>query len=180
MKKDTDRLSDNISKILNLSKIEDLKYPLDISKIYLTDFIQGILKKNDHIFKNANVKISGDKDLVIFADHMLFETLIINVLSNAVIYNKNNPILIDIKVIDQNDEFEISFSDNGIGLLKSEKYKIFKKYYRVEKVVKGSGIGLYLAQHIAKLHKGSLSVESPGLGLGSVFYMRFKKENYAI
>lgn len=180
MKKDTERLSDNISQILDLGKIEDRKYPLDISKIYLVDFIKGIISKNSHIFKDTEINISGGDDLVVSADHMLFDSLIMNLLSNAVFYNDKEKAQVDIKIKDLNDEVEVSFKDNGVGLQGSDKKKIFKKYYRVKKVVKGSGIGLYLAQHIAKLHKGSLRVESPGLGKGSKFYMRFKKENYAI
>ncbi len=83
-------------------------------------------------------------------------------------------------ITDLGDDVEISFKDNGVGLQGRDKKKIFKKYYRVKKVVKGSGIGLYLAQHIAKLHRGSLRAESAGVGEGSIFYIKFRKENYAI
>lgn len=180
MKKDTERLSENISQILDLGRIEDRKYPLDLSKIYLADFIRGILKKNAHIFKDVEVEVFLDESVVVSADHMLLETLIMNILSNAVVYNESLNPRIEIKTSDGQDEVEISFKDNGVGLKKTDKKRIFKKYYRVKKVVKGSGIGLYLAQHIAKLHKGSLEVDSPGEGRGSVFYIRLKKEVYAI
>ncbi len=178
MKKDTDRLSHNISQILNLGKMEDKKYSLDLSKIYLSDFLPGIVRKNAHTLKDVDIKITGAKDVVVFADYALFESLVMNLLSNAVVYNDKDKVKIVIHITDMKDEVKISFSDNGIGLQGADKNKIFKKYYRVKKVVKGSGIGLYLAQHIAKLHKGSLTAESSGEGKGSVFYMKFKKGSY--
>lgn len=180
MKKDTERLSDNISQILDLGKIEDRKYPLDISKIYLADFIKGIVNKNEHIFKDVDIEISGDDEVVVSADHMLFDSLVMNILSNAVFYNDKEKVVVKVLITDLGDDVEISFKDNGVGLQGRDKKKIFKKYYRVKKVVKGSGIGLYLAQHIAKLHRGSLRAESAGVGEGSIFYIKFRKENYAI
>ena len=63
MKKDTERLSDNISQILDLGKIEDRKYPLDISKIYLADFIKGIVNKNEHIFKDVDIEFVGASEV---------------------------------------------------------------------------------------------------------------------
>jgi len=180
MKKDTERLSENITQILDLGKIEDKKYPLDLSKIYLADFIQGLISKNEHLFKGVEIDVVGDRNIVVSADHTLLDSLIMNILSNAVVYNDKDKTLIEVSVVDMSDEVEIRFKDNGVGLKKSDKKRIFKKYYRVKKVVKGSGIGLYLAQHIAKLHKGRLTVESLGEGSGSIFYMRFPKENYAV
>lgn len=179
MKKDTNRLSDNISQILDLGKIEDKKYPLDLSKIYLTDFIKGVVKSNSHIFNGVDIQITGDKEVVVFGDYMLFESLIMNVLSNAVIYNDKDAVEIKIHIEDQGKDVEVSFSDNGVGLHGADKKKIFKKFYRVKKVVKGSGIGLYMAQQIAKLHQGSLKAESLGHGKGSVFYMKVRKGEYA-
>jgi signal transduction histidine kinase len=67
----------------------------------------------------------------------------------------------------------VKFKDNGIGLDKSEIKKIFKKFYQSgrpdDMSARGSGLGLYLVQIIAQLHKGRVFAESTGRGKGSVF-----------
>jgi signal transduction histidine kinase len=180
MKRDTMRLSDNISQILDVAKIEDKKYPLDISKIYLNEFLVGILKKHAHIFERAEIKISGDKDQIIFGDYVLLEGLTMNILSNAVTYNDKDQTLIDINVKSIGSSVEVTFQDNGMGLVGADKKKIFKKFYRVKKAVKGSGIGLYMALQVAKLHAGSLKAESQGVGKGSLFTLTLERGSYAV
>ena len=73
----------------------------------------------------------------------------------------------------QKGKFILLFKDNGIGFDPSERKKIFKKFYQIDRsddmTPKGSGIGLYLVQNIAKVHKGHISASSFGLGQGSVF-----------
>jgi len=67
----------------------------------------------------------------------------------------------------------LRFKDNGIGFDRSERNKIFKKFYQIgrsqDMSAKGSGIGLFMVQNIAKIHKGKISAWSPGVGQGAVF-----------
>ena len=66
----------------------------------------------------------------------------------------------------------IHFRDNGIGIAKEERKRIFRKFYRGHGndlvPVGGSGIGLYLVQQIARLHHGKMVADSEGVGKGSV------------
>ena len=61
------------------------------------------------------------------------------------------------------------------GFGKSERKKIFKKFYQVgqsdDMTAKGSGLGLYLVHSIAGLHKGKVVAESNGIGKGSAFIL---------
>ena len=67
----------------------------------------------------------------------------------------------------------ILFKDNGMGFDRSERKRIFKKFYQIgrseDMSAKGSGIGLYMVQSIAKIHKGSITADSAGPGQGAVF-----------
>jgi signal transduction histidine kinase len=67
----------------------------------------------------------------------------------------------------------LHFTDNGIGLEKSEIRKIFRKFYQVGKsddmTAKGSGLGLYLVDTIVRIHKGKIIAKSQGIGKGTVF-----------
>ena len=103
----------------------------------------------------------------------LFEMLLMNILTNAVKYNAaENPSL---RITFERDdrELRIRFADNGIGMEAAELKKVFRKFYqgqRDDRTVRGgSGIGLYLVQQIARLHRGRMVAASEGPGRGSVF-----------
>ena len=100
--------------------------------------------------------------------------LLMNILTNAKKYNNSSRPIIHNTFEEGENILQIRFRDNGIGIEKGERKKIFKKFYQGRNrdehaVVGGSGIGLYLAQQIAKLHHGKLSADSEGAGKGSVF-----------
>jgi two-component system phosphate regulon sensor histidine kinase PhoR len=104
------------------------------------------------------------------AEPDFFEMVIMNIVTNAIIYNKGEEAMLKISIDSSpRGNLAIKFSDNGIGLEKSEFKKVFKKMYQVGKTAKGSGLGLYLSSSIMKIHKGKLSVESDGAGYGSSF-----------
>jgi signal transduction histidine kinase len=72
-------------------------------------------------------------------------------------------------------KIQIRFQDNGIGLERIELKKIFRKFYQVgnsdDMSARGSGLGLYMAQNIARIHKGKLIADSQGPGKGTTFIL---------
>lgn len=169
MKRDTSRLSDNISTILNLAKIEDKKYVVQRESLVLKNIIEDIILKNAHAFERSNINIICDSSVSFKGDRVLMTTLFMNLLINAVAYNHNETPEIEVRSNFSKSFFEISIKDNGIGLSRADLKKIFKKFYRVKKAVKGSGIGLYLSQQIVKLHKGNIKAYSDGVNNGTTF-----------
>jgi Signal transduction histidine kinase len=88
-----------------------------------------------------------------------------NLLDNAVKYAKENePLHLVVKTRNENDKFELSIQDNGIGIKRENLKKIFTKFYRVPTGnlhnVKGFGLGLAYVMKIVKDHKGSIRAES--------------------
>ena len=73
---------------------------------------------------------------------------------------------------DRDGKVIIQVADQGIGIPKEEQENIFVKFYRSRKVsntnIKGSGLGLYLAQYFVNLHEGEILIESE-LNKGSTF-----------
>ena len=103
----------------------------------------------------------------------LFEMLLMNLINNAIKYNKSEVPKIDIAFTLRHRRLHISFKDNGIGIEKGEIKKIFKKFYQSGRAddmsAIGSGLGLHLVQNIARIHKGKVVAESKGRDKGSVF-----------
>ena len=172
---DTGRLSDDINRILNLAQIESKSYGGELETHDLVKIIQGFLEKNSHHFQQCEITVSNPegKAYPYSINLALFDMLLMNLLTNAVKYNHAKPPEIEISFEVQGKKLYIHFRDNGIGIDKSQRKKIFRKFYQVgrseDMSARGSGLGLYLVEHIAKTHKGKIEVSSPGLGKGSVF-----------
>jgi signal transduction histidine kinase len=96
-----------------------------------------------------------------------------NILNNAVKYNDSEKPGIDIRFLQANGRLHIRFEDNGIGLEKAERKKIFRKFYQTKRAEilspRGSGLGLYLVQNIARMHRGKVIAEKRPDEKGSVF-----------
>ena len=125
------------------------------------------------------VKISFNNNfedqLIYPVEKRLFEMLLMNLISNAFRYNDKKEKLLDISFQKESKTLHLFFKDNGIGLHSKYKKRIFKKFYQVGKAedctAKGTGLGLYLVQQIAKIHGGKIKVESLGKGSGTTFIL---------
>jgi signal transduction histidine kinase len=176
MLQDAERLSNNINSILNLARIESKVYEGEFTNIDLVELVQGFLASNQHIFRECDICVEKPPGKEFYQPVImsLIEMLLMNILTNAKKYNNSSRPGIRISFEEAEDSMLIRFKDNGIGIEKGERKKIFKKFYQSRNhdehtAVGGSGIGLYLAQHIARLHQGKITADSDGAGKGSVF-----------
>ncbi len=175
---DIGRLSENISSILNIAKIESKSYKGEFIESDLIDVIRKFCENNKHLFQSCKITIRNkisEEPIFVSIDLPLFEMLLMNILTNAIKYNSSEIPCIDIELEKKNRQLLVIFSDNGIGLDKADLKKIFKKFYQAGKAdnmsAKGSGIGLNLTQNIAKIHKGKIIAKSSGKGKGSTFIL---------
>ena len=102
-------------------------------------------------------------------DQFHLTTAIGNMLENAVKYGGTKLIIITTL---EGAFYQISISDNGIGMVKEELEHIFGKFYRIEKgdihTVKGLGLGLFYSQQLVTAHGGRIGVQSV-YGKGTTF-----------
>jgi len=175
MLSDVSRLSENINSILDVAKIESKSSGGELVTLELIPVFRRFLKHNAHHFKDCDISISNPsgESFSYRINLSLFEMLLMNLLKNAIKYNASKRPAIEISFERRNRKLNIRFKDNGIGLAKPDLKKIFKKFYQAGKpddmTAKGSGLGLYLVQNIAKIHKGKITAKSPGEHKGSVF-----------
>ncbi len=175
MIQDVTKLSDNINRMLNLARIESKSYGGEFVISDLVQTINRFYKNNIHLFSNCEVKIhnSLDRSFLCRINQSLFEMFLMNIMTNAIKYNRSKKPIVDISFAINNGKLNVMFEDNGIGIEKREIKKIFKKFYRAgssdNTSPSGSGLGLYLVQNIARIHKGKVIAESKGLGKGSAF-----------
>ena len=175
MLQDVGHLSETISRILNLAQLESKSYGGEFVKTGLVHLVRQFLTDHRHLFQNCiiNVHNPSGRAFTLRINRPFFEMLLMNLLTNAVRYNTSATPRIDIEFESSLRKLYIRFKDNGIGIAPPELKRIFGKFYQIGRsentAVKGSGIGLYLVQIIAKTHKGKIIADSPGPGKGATF-----------
>lgn len=163
MIRDADRQADTINRMLNLAKIESKTMKGEFITRDLVALTETFCEKNRHIFNGCAIGIHNPEDRVFDCrvDIHLFEILLMNLLTNAVKYNASKVPQVDITFGLKARKAHIRFVDNGIGLKKPERKKIFRKFYQSghseNMSAKGSGLGLYLVESIVRLHKGKIT-----------------------
>lgn len=169
MKRDTERLADNVEQILYLGRIEDRSYKGEMSLVDLSKFMESLIEKARHLHEDLEIKIKNSGENWCHVDRKLFEALVLNLISNSDRYKQSSSGLLEVDVLGEGAKITLSFKDNGIGIDKKFHKKIFKKFFQVGKSAKGSGLGLYFVWQVVKMHKGNIKVDSEGKDCGSLF-----------
>ncbi len=183
MLQDVHRLSDNISNILDLGQIESSHFTGEFVELDLPGFVSSFYADNAYLFPGAKISVETPEGLSrkVAINTSLFEMLLINLATNAVKYNHSDKpeLLVEFETTQRN--MMINFSDNGIGIDRSQSKKIFKKFYQIGRSnimsAKGSGLGLYLVQNIVNAHHGKIKMSSDGVGCGSLFIVSLPWSN---
>ena len=170
------RLSKNVEKVLDLVSLEKNRLRLNSEKINIDEFIEETVThfKQTDFGQKTTIKITEtEKEIAVIADKFHFSNLIVNILENAVKYCEKES-CIEISLVKKKKQIELKFSDNGIGIPKEHRKKIFKKFYRVPTGnvhnVKGFGLGLDYVYKIANAHGWKICVDENSKG-GSIFVL---------
>jgi len=168
------RLGLLVDKVLKVSMLENNKIELKKENFdirLLIEEVVNIMKLQlDKLNATVNIETKGDQ-FVIEADRLHITSVIYNLIDNALKYSKENP-KIDILLSSLAEVIEIKIKDNGIGIPKEYRSKVFDKFFRVPSGdthnVKGYGLGLSYVKEILMEHMGYIMVESEP-GKGSMF-----------
>ncbi|HEY0244137.1 MAG TPA: ATP-binding protein, partial [Mucilaginibacter sp.] len=166
------KLSELISDLLDVSKIETGQLPLSFTGFDLLQLVKEVTEVMQYSTKTHHLALETSIDkLVVTADRQRIEQVIINLLSNAIKYSPGAD-LISISVAINDKKALVSVRDSGLGITKEQQERIFTRFYRVEDMaahISGLGIGLFISKEIIGRHNGRLWVESSP-GKGSQFF----------
>jgi two-component system, OmpR family, phosphate regulon sensor histidine kinase PhoR len=177
---ESERLNRLIGDILELSKIESKRIPMQFSPVYLPEFLDkslSVLRKEAEK-KNIELSMQVDDDIYIEADEDRLRQIFINLLSNGISYTQEGgKVKVRVEPLEMNadgdyERLRIIVSDTGIGIPKKDLPRIFERFYRVDKARSrssgGTGLGLSIVKHLVELHKGTIRVDSE-VGMGTKF-----------
>lgn len=143
-------------------------YPCD-----LTEIIESQVNKIAWLAKQKNIKIifqKTNKKTTIFSNQDIIGGIVFRLLENALHYTAKGKVEIN---IEHKQGISILVKDSGIGFTKLEKSKFFQLFFRSKRAVlampNGSGLGLFIAKHMALSLGGDIQATSDGENRGSVF-----------
>jgi signal transduction histidine kinase len=121
---------------------------------------------------------SADGTAQVKGDPEELRTVVSNILENAVKYSRNN-IDIAVRLNPEGNRLFLAVEDHGVGIPPHELKRIFKRFYRVQnwafRNVKGTGLGLFIVQSIAKKHGGKVTAFSEGEGKGTTITLELPR-----
>ena len=174
------RLKSLIDSFIEISYIDEKLVEINFTQVNISKLVRIILNEMEGIItlRNHEITMNFQEDLVATADKEKIRLIISNLVMNAINYTpKGGKISINSNI--KKDFIIISVKDNGIGLSKEEKSKLFKPFGKIERfgqgwdvVLDGMGMGLYITKELVELHKGTIWAESGGRNKGSTFNVK--------
>lgn len=175
---ESDRLAQLIDNVLTYSKIENGVQQYNFDYYDLNNLLEEILDFMKYQFRINKFEIITCLDkhkLLVSADKNAIQSVIVNLLTNAIKYSNN---IRKIKINSGKDkEFAfITVADNGIGIPEQDFPNIFEPFFRSgnqgPSKTNGTGLGLAIVKHTMECHKGKIEVTSK-IGKGSTFKLFF-------
>ena len=166
------KLSDLISSLLDVSKIQSGKLEINLSIFDMATLVKEVVANLQQTTSTHTIIFnSPGKEILANADRERIEQVLVNLIMNAIKYSpKAKDVTVD--CYEKDGKINVSIKDNGIGIPSEDIQNIFTSFYRVRGLASsfaGSGIGLYISSEIIKRHGGEIWAESK-VDEGSVFY----------
>ena len=174
-----ERLSEMVSDLIDLSRIEYGELKLEFEKVNIN---QSILKALDAIKglsakKEISLNFDEYDDEFIRVDINAIDRILINLLDNAIKYSPNKS-SVSITIEDKNSHIEVNVTDSGKGIDDSDKSRIFGRFYRTAQArasdKTGSGLGLAIVKNLVHSLDGDVGVRNSNSG-GSNFWFTVPK-----
>lgn len=178
---ETDRLSRMIERVLDWARMEAGRRVYDLQPVSPAELAGATLRalRSQNLLSDETIKVEVSPDLPeLQVDHDAIVEALLNLLQNALKYTPP-PREILFRGRHREDGVAFEVSDNGPGIPKQERKRIFEKFYQIDaslssptqgRVDRGSGLGLSIVRAVARAHGGRVQVHSE-LGVGSRFVL---------
>jgi len=168
---EADRMTHIVQDLLTLSRLDSGRTEMVMARFAFGDAIDAVLRSIALDARRHGHELTGDYPEhlpLIMGDRGRIEQVMLNILSNAVKYTPDGG-HIRVTAGDAGEKVWMEVADDGIGIPKKDRARIFERFYRVDKARSresgGTGLGLSIATEIVQRHNGSLTIvdrEGPG------------------
>lgn len=164
------RINNILDELMNLTKMvygSESKSEIDFEQL-----VYDCIASYKHLqnFENVKFEVNIQENIEFEAEWALVNAIIQNLIENGIKYARidNDQSKIEITITNSSNNIEISIADNGIGMSEDAQSKIFKMFYRADRRIEGTGLGLHIVNRAIEKLEGKVEVETE-LGVGSTF-----------
>lgn len=164
---ETDRLTELVNNLLDLSRIEAGSLRLSLEKCDIRQVIHQAAART-HLASSPRFKVEIEAGLPpLYADLTRLETILRNLLENAIRY-AGETAHIEVRVRQEGEFVVFRVFDDGPGIPPAQREKVFERFYRLDeglaRATSGAGLGLAICQGLARAHRGEIWVEATEAG----------------
>ncbi|MDD5631231.1 MAG: HAMP domain-containing sensor histidine kinase, partial [Methylococcales bacterium] len=165
---EVDTILNTFSAMLRISQIESGSRRSGFKTVNLSEIVVSVIDALQPVAEEQEKTIRADieKDATLSGDKELLTQLAFNLLDNAILHTPRNT-QISVTLRSSGTLTELMVADNGPGIAKDYRHKVFQRFYRLEqsRTTPGNGLGLSIVAAIAELHEGTLTLfdNKPGL-----------------
>ncbi len=169
---ESNRLQELVNDLLELSKIEQHGFSVDIIPTNIEDVLvrAADLTSQQLEEKNMQFDVQFEKGIIVQGDANRLMQVFTNLIFNAIAYSPPET-SVTIRTYAKDEFAVVEVKDEGIGIQKSEIPRIFERFYRVDRARSrnsgGTGLGLSIVKHLVDAHHGKIQVESE-IGQGTL------------
>jgi signal transduction histidine kinase len=166
-------VSELVEQMLETARLEDSRLHLRLQVVELDEVVAEAVERVRPLAGATHRLVVGEvpSSVRVLADRHRLLTILANLLDNAVKYSPDGG-AVEIDVAGDRDSVSLSVRDHGLGIDADDLSRLFTRFGRIvtpeNSHIPGTGLGLYLARELARLHGGDITVRS-GKGAGSVF-----------
>lgn len=171
--KESTRLTGLVEELLDFSRIQTGRMVLLNEKLdILAELDETVYMLKDRAVNENKHLLYDEPEAIyppVYGDRNRLKQVFINIIDNALKYTPEDGVVaIEVKynAEDETPNIQITVTDTGCGISAEDLPKVKEKFYKANQTVRGSGIGLAVADEIMQLHNGSLDIES-GVGVGT-------------
>lgn len=160
--KEAERLNGIVEEVLDFSRIQQDRMVLIMDKIdILAELDESIYMQRERATAENKHIVYEEPEILspVLGDKNRLRQVFINIIDNALKYSDEGGV-VTINVQQLENSIVITIADNGCGIPEKDLPKVKQKFYKANQTVRGSGIGLAVADEIMKLHNGSLNIDS--------------------
>ena len=178
IKEESARLISLIDDIIKLSRLDESTVPHETEIIDVCGSVHDVVSRLSGKASENNVELSfeGEPSEIKGVQHILDE-IVYNICENAIKYNRPGG-FVKVSVRNESDESLVTVADNGIGIPKADRERVFERFYRVDKShskqIGGTGLGLSIVKHGVIFLGGRINLESEE-GVGTVITVGFPR-----
>ena len=160
--KETERLNGIVEEVLDFSRIQQDRMVLIMDKLdILAELDESVYMLRERANTENKHIVYDEPEIIpiVLGDRNRLRQVFINIIDNALKYSDADGV-VTINADEIDKKVVITIADNGCGIPAEHLPKVKQKFYKANQTVRGSGIGLAVADEIVKLHKGTLDIDS--------------------